>query len=222
MRQLRSDGFSEELTRLVPEVSVSAGCFNHWLMQPGTLSSKERSKYFQQERSEATSLCVQELLKQEGLPRTILGWQDNGSRKWPTGYVGSVSHKGTKVAAVLAASNQLRSVGIDIELRSGSSELSGIPGLSVADGTTISQQVDSEVIVFSVKEAIFKAANLVARRQLDFDEVTLSWKDAHQNRFFGIGRYDGLTLDVRCSLSIPKWIVSAALMLNEREGRHSE
>lgn len=103
MKQLRADGFSEELTRLVPEVSVSAGCFNHWLMQPGTLSSKERSNYFEQERSEATSLCVQELLKQAGLPRTILGWQGNGSRKWPTGYVGSVSHKGTKVAAVLVS-----------------------------------------------------------------------------------------------------------------------
>ena len=105
MKQLRPDSLSEELVRLAPEVSVNGGCFDHWLARPATLSSNERANHWEQARSDATSLCVQDLLEKEGLPRRNLGWQDTGNRKWPAGYVGSVSHKGTKVAAVLVASN---------------------------------------------------------------------------------------------------------------------
>ena len=156
MKQLRPDSLSEELVRLAPEVSVNGGCFDHWLARPATLSSNERANHWEQARSDATSLCVQDLLEKEGLPGRNLGRQDTGNRKWPAGYVGSVSHKGTKVAAVLGASNLVTSVGIDIELRSGASDLSGIPGLSLEDGTVVGQEVESEVIVFSVKEALFK------------------------------------------------------------------
>lgn len=218
IKQLRSDGLSEELVRLVPEVSVNGGCFGHWLARPTTLSPDERTNHWEQARSDATSLCIQDLLEKEGLPRRNLSWQDTGSRNWPAGYVGSVSHKGTKVAAVLGAANLVTSVGIDIELRSGAGELSGIPGLSLADGAVGDQEVESEVIIFSVKEAIFKAANSIVRREMDFDEVMLSWEKSQKHRYFGIGKCDEIRLDVRCSLAVPHWIVSAALILRGRRG----
>ena len=117
---------------------------------------------------------------------------------------------------MLGASNLVTSVGVDIEMRMGGSELSGIPGLSLPDEAVVGQEVDSGVIVFSVKEATFKAANSIVERQMDFDEVILSWENERENWFFGIAQCGGMRFEVRCSLVVPRWIVSAALMLPER------
>ena len=213
MRQLRRDELTEELVRLTPEMSVSGGCFSHWLARPATVSSDERVDHLERTRSDATSLCIQGLLGGVGLPRRSVGWQSTGSRKWPPGYVGSVSHKGTKVVAVLGACNLVTSVGVDIELRSGSRDLSAIPGLSRQSQAVFGQDIEDEVITFSVKEAAFKAAHWIVKQPMNFDEVTLLWQNSQGGRFFGVGQCHGVRFDIRCSLVVPRWIVSVALML---------
>ncbi len=212
MRQLRHDELAEELVRLTPEVSVNGGCFSHWLAKPATVSSDERADHLERARSDATSLCIQDLLEGSGLPRINVGWRSTGSRNWPTGYVGSVSHKGTKVVAVLGAGNVVSSVGVDIELRDGASDLAAIPGLSRPDEMIFGQEYDNEVIAFSVKEATFKAAHSIVKRPMGFDEIALIWENRQGNRFFGVGECHGMRFDVRCSLAIPRWIVSVALI----------
>ena len=69
----------------------------------------------------------------------------------------------------------MRSIGIDIETRTGANELVGIPGLSGKDELPIDLAVGNEVILLSIKEAVFKASNPILRHQIDFEDVSLSW-----------------------------------------------
>ena len=54
----------------------------------------------------------------------------SGARKWPNGYTGSVSHKGTTVVAAIAPTDRMPSIGIDVEWldADGAPAISGLSG----------------------------------------------------------------------------------------------
>ena len=212
MKDLRSDPIVDELQRLAPEISVKGGSFTHWLPPPGKVLQPHRAKLVERARLDATGKCLLALLANVGLPATVPYQQTSGERDWPVGYVGSVSHKGTKVAAALAPAGLVRSLGIDIETRDGAEDLSGISGLTAMSELPPDSGVAGSVILFSVKEAVFKALYPILGRQVGFEEVTVSWIDVHSSGWRGTARCNGVALNVRCSTAIPQWVASVALV----------
>ena len=136
----------------------------------------------------------------------------SGARNWPAGYVGSVSHKGTKVVVALVSVGCVKSLGIDIETWDGAKDLSKIQGLNGAKEFPPLSDVPGPLILFSVKEAVFKALHPILDRQFGFEDVKVSWSRVESRRLYGAARFGDAVLDVRCSVAIPLWAASVALL----------
>ncbi len=209
---LTLDPLVDELRRLAPEVSVSGGSFAHWLPSPKDVPSAKRAEVLERAKRAATGKCLTDLLASAGLPAIEPGRLASGARKWPAGYMGSVSHKGTKVAAALIRIGETRSVGIDIETLDGDRELSEIKELTGSDELPPGLGTTGSEILFSVKEAVYKALNPVLGIRLRYEEVQVSWKETAAHRMSGVARFDRITVEVRCSTEVPSWVGSVALM----------
>ncbi|HEY4027252.1 MAG TPA: 4'-phosphopantetheinyl transferase superfamily protein [Candidatus Dormibacteraeota bacterium] len=112
-----------------------------------------------------------------------LGWPDfaivAGPRRepvWPPGLVGSITHCRGYCAAAVARTSDVRSVGIDAELRA-----------PLPDGVTAMICTEAEqrqvgalpgdhwpALLFSAKESIYKAWYPLARRWLDYKDADLT------------------------------------------------
>ena len=132
---------------------VAGGSFAHWLPDPASVPSGKRHNLWKTAQDEAVRLCLKALLVTVGLPAIEPEHLPSGSRRWPAGYVGSVSHKGTRVVAILGRKEAFDMVGVDIDDRRKVDRSVGRhserpPGTS----PTL-----ASAILFSVKEAAFKA-----------------------------------------------------------------
>ena len=213
MTHLRFDPLVDELRRLAPEVSVSGGSFAHRLPNPATVSPVDRAGILERAKQEAIGRCLTALLASAGLPAIEPRRLASGARDWPAGYSGSVSHKGTTVVAALVPASQARSLGIDIETRDGAEELSTVKGLSAVDELPPNWTSAGPVILFSVKEAAFKALHPVINRRLGFEDITVSWTDIQSSRrLLGTAHCGCASLDIRCSTVVPAHVVSVALL----------
>ena len=124
-----------------------------------------------------------------------------------------MSHKGTTVVAALVPAGQARSLGIDIETRDGAEELSTVKGLSAVDELPPDWTSAGPVILFSVKEAVFKALHPVINRRLRFEDITVSWTDIRSSRcLLGTAHCGCVFLDIRCSTDVSAHVVSVALL----------
>lgn len=211
MMDLRPAPIVDELRRLAPEIRVHGGSFAHWLPPPREVLPPHRSRLVKRAGSGATKRCLMDLLASAGLPAIAPDRLASGERDWPAGYVGSVSHKGTKVAAALAPGDLVRSLGIDIETRDGAADLSGINGLTAANELPPDTGGTGPLILFSVKEAAFKALCPILGHGPGFEEVTVSWVEVRPSCWRGIAHCRRVALDVRCSTAIPRWVASVAL-----------
>jgi 4'-phosphopantetheinyl transferase EntD len=121
--------------------------------------------------------CARRALAQLGLAPVAIPNGERGEPRWPTGVVGSITHcRGYRGCAV-ARAGELRSVGIDAEvdepLPDGVLE-------SVAFGRELElvaatgADVCLDRLLFSAKEAIYKAWFPLARRWLGFEDVELT------------------------------------------------
>ena len=208
---LQVDAVVGELRSLAPEVLVEGGSFAHWLPELGKVSAENRHSVLQCAKEEATACCLGNLLVSAGLERHEPKRLPSGPRDWPAGYVGSVSRKGTKIVAALARRGQWAAIGIDIETRSGSKELAGVPGLCAATELPPGVGDGDSVVVLSVKEAIFKALHPVLGQPMGFDDVSVSWKAGGRRVLYGETRCNGRAVQVRCSMAVRSWVVSVAL-----------
>src|SRR5439155_12802069 len=101
---------------------------------------------------------------------------------WPSGLVGSITHCRGYCAAAVARAVDFLSLGIDAEVnRSLSADLISIVAteselLEVPDG----QKHNWAAVVFSAKEAIFKAWYPLTRRWLDYRDVELGFNVQNQ------------------------------------------
>ncbi len=209
--QLRSDPLVDVIQRLAPEIRVHGGSFSHWLQPPWRVVRSARRGALERARQDATRQCLSELLAGAGLPAIEPGRSASGERVWPDGYIGSVSHKAARVVAALAPSARMRFLGVDIEHRDGAEDLSRIPGLT-ATANLPQELVEWEpVILFSVKEAVFKAVHRSLGRRIDFDDVAVSWTAIHAASLRGTAHCAGIGLEVRCSAAVAPWLASVAL-----------
>ena len=207
---LRPHEIVEELRRIAPELLVAGGSFAHWLPNPRDVPSAVRRALRDQTERDATERCLTELLATVGLPAVPPERLPSGARNWPTGHTGSVSHKGTTVLAAIVPTKQWKSVGIDLDRRD-AANLPALPGLDALAHPLSVSDADGRDIVFAVWEAAFKALHPVLGRPLGFEEVAVSWLTSAPPRIRGVARACDAALDVRCSIAVPPWIVSAAL-----------
>ena len=209
---LRSDPLLDELHRLSPEISVRGGSFAHWLPHPKSVPSADHNTISGRARREATEKCLTELLRNAGLPAIEPGHLPSGARDWPQGYTGSISHKGTKVAAALTRVGRVKSIGIDIETLDRGRELLDIEGLGVSDELPPTLGEESSVVLLSAKEAVFKALNPVLGIPFGYEEVRISWNEVVPQELRGVAHCHRVVLDIRCSIAVPSWVGSVALL----------
>lgn len=209
--QLNPEPLVDELRRLAPEILVNGGSFAHHLPRPSEVVSQHRKIVFEGVKKKATRQCLQDLLASAGLPSIEPDRLPTGARDWPSGYMGSVSDKGTKIVAALVECSRWAAVGIDIETKTGWEELCGISGLAGKEESPPNDAPET-VVTFSAKEAVFKAMHPVLTRAMDFDEVTVSWNQANALERRGRACCAGRFVDIRCSTTVPSWIVSVALI----------
>ena len=107
---LRAHAIVAELRRLMPEAGVAGGSFAHWLPHPRHVAPAERARLLETARRGATHLCLTDLLVRVGLHAIEPARLASGARKWPKGYTGSVSHKGTTVVAAIVPTDRVPSV----------------------------------------------------------------------------------------------------------------
>jgi len=201
------------LEKLLPEAVVAGGSFGADLEHPIEIPRTERQLVFENAQAHAIDDCLQELCDRVGLPKsTRIKSGPGGERLWPSGFVGSLTHKGTVVLGALAASSSLYALGIDIEFVD-ASQLGSIEKDVAWEGLpTGVDQSYGILLALSAKEAIFKAQYPLTRKLLSFSEVPLVWTFHGGDSFSATvktGRLIGL--QVRC-LSASTWIVSAAVI----------
>lgn len=201
-----------ELRRLFPEGKSAGGSFSSWLPSPGSLSSTERLPYLAEAQKTATDQCLRTLLDSVGLNQNgVPQRRPDGQRGWPPGFVGSLAHKNTLVASIVAKATLISNLGLDVERVEACNDTlghivapqEGLPhGLSYREGLTV---------VFSAKEAVFKAQFPTTNRRLSFGDVSIRWREAGPIDFRGEARCGSSpALDVRCALS-GEWVIAIAL-----------
>lgn len=173
---------------------------------------EERAKLLADAERRATRKCLEDVLAGAGLPAIEPGRLASGARNWPAGYVGSMSHKGTKVVVALAPVGCVKSLGIDIETWDGAKELSKIQGLTEADEFPPLSDVPGSLLLFSVKESVFKALHPILDRPFGFEDVKVSWSRVESRSLYGAARVGTTVLDICCSVAIPSWAASVALL----------
>jgi len=91
---------------------------------------------------------------------------------WPPGVVGSITHSAAVCAVLFGLSRDYRSVGIDLELSQLSHEGFAAMLLTPEERPGI-RSMDELRLVFSAKEAVYKAAYPLCRTFLDFQDVVI-------------------------------------------------
>jgi 4'-phosphopantetheinyl transferase EntD len=97
---------------------------------------------------------------------------DRGAPILPAGWVGSVSHKAGRAAALVAPVGQGH-VGIDLELAVASGQDIARRVLTPREQAALPDRGRAVTLRFSIKEAIYKAIDPYVRRYVGFTEVEL-------------------------------------------------
>jgi len=120
--------------------------------------------------------CARAALAGLGLDGVVIGRDGRGRPLWPAGFVGSITHTRTYAAAVAAPQDRFLSVGVDAE-RSGGITDAMLPmlfddaerrWLQAFDGA---DRTPWATVLFSAKEATFKAWNMATNKPLAFRDL---------------------------------------------------
>ncbi len=174
---------------------------------PSVLAPDERRSVFCAAQREASDLAVAAALAEFGIVRALVPSSPEGFRLWPEGLVGSVTHKGTSVLVAVSPSTTHLGIGIDLEIDDGA-DLSVLPGLAANDelpgfAATTSQALH---LVFSAKEAVFKAVYPRRRSPLAFDDVRVRWSERDDRHGLALVGDDALEVRVVAN----RWVVALA------------
>lgn len=118
--------------------------------------------------------CARGALARLGLPAVAVGSGPHGEPLWPAGVVGSITHCAGYRACAVARAGDVRALGIDAEV---DAPLPAGVLATVAGGAERSALaahragVSWDRVLFSAKEAVFKAWFPLAGRPLRFEDV---------------------------------------------------
>ena len=117
----------------------------------------------------------------------LIGSQSQGCPNWPKGIVGSITHDGDLVTAIVARETDVLGIGIDMTSLNYRKLWSKVkPKIITGDDLASNGQVDlSQVaIVFSAKESIFKCFYPLTKRIFGFEDAAISAIDDSRGTFF--------------------------------------
>jgi 4'-phosphopantetheinyl transferase EntD len=121
--------------------------------------------------------CARAALAQLGVEAQAIPSGPRGAPQWPAGVVGSITHCDGYRACALARSNDLISIGVDAELDAplpdGVIGDIALPGERRALDALAAQEpgVNWDRLLFSAKEAVYKAWFPLAERWLGFEDA---------------------------------------------------
>ena len=127
-------------------------------------------------------VCARACLRVLGVPDQPLVVGERGLPIWPAGIGGSISHCDGLCVAIAARDTALRGIGIDAEARGRvRRDLEGLV-LTAGERCAFAAQADLEpgdwlTVVFSAKEAFYKAQFPVTQAFLGFQEVSVALGD---------------------------------------------
>jgi 4'-phosphopantetheinyl transferase EntD len=178
-----------------------------WTLAPSEAAAVEGAGLARRLEFAAGRRCAHRALDRLGVPRAPLVPGADRAPRWPDGVVGSVTHCEGYRAAAVARDDLVRAVGVDAEphapLPDGVASVVSHPSDRVPAGAG----VHHDRVVFSAKEAAYKAWFPLTRRVVDFGEVAV---EVRSDGTFGAVVDDGtgepLALDGR-------WLVARGLVL---------
>lgn len=202
----------EALRRLLPEAVIAGGSFVHWLPRPGSVNRADRRLAFRSTQAAAAERCVHSLARSIGLADNVhVPTGEGGERCWPSGFVGSLTHKGTVVLGAVAESTVFSAIGIDLERFSGR-PLAGITHIVNPEEQLLSRD-DREVRTLqalAAKEAVFKAQYPITHRRLDFSDVRLEWAPDSGEELCGVAVCTGTRPFTVRGVWATKWLLCVA------------
>ncbi len=124
--------------------------------------------------------CARTALRQLGLPAVAIPAGARGEPLWPAGIVGSITHCAGYRACAVARTEDLATVGIDAEPNAPLPD-GVLPEIARAEERAwlnemarIEPSVHWDRLLFSAKEAVYKAWFPLAGRWLGFEDATVS------------------------------------------------
>jgi 4'-phosphopantetheinyl transferase EntD len=164
--------------------------------------------------------CGRDALAEVGLAPVPIGRGGGGEPLWPDGIVGAISHTSSIVAAVVASRTDYAGLGVDVEALD--------RGVDVRIARLVARPTemawvnpeagpDRVIMLFSAKEAMFKA--LYPREQVwfGFADAELTWRpdrqafEAELLKDLGDSYRVGFRMEVRCTLG-STWVASMAFV----------
>ena len=124
--------------------------------------------------------CARAALAQLGVAACALPSRSDRTPQWPEGYTGSISHTATRCVAVAVRLDTVASVGIDVEPAL-LADAALYPFICRADQLAeLAARTELPLpawmaLVFSAKEAFYKAYYPLMQRFLEFDEVRVTF-----------------------------------------------
>lgn len=119
--------------------------------------------------------CARQALKQLGLPATAIPSGGHGEPLWPAGIVGSITHCAGYRACAVARTQDVSSVGIDAEVNAPLPDgvLEQIAFGRERELPSNEGPLRIDRLLFSAKEAVYKAWFPLTSQWLGFEEVEL-------------------------------------------------
>ncbi len=132
--------------------------------------------------------------------------KENLSPEWPSGWVGSITHSGSTAACIIGKKSDFQGLGIDLE-----------PVINANRSSVIKEQIGSDqevrtlhsleeerlgvTLLFSAKEALYKALAPMVDRFITFHEATCIAFDT-ECLTFGLSRQLQLALGGRAFIKV--------------------
>jgi 4'-phosphopantetheinyl transferase EntD len=172
---------SESLRELFPPHALTAelyGAGDATTLLPAEAQYVARAVAKRQQEFAAGRACARLLLAQFGIIGFALRMADDRQPLWPDGLVGSITHTKHFCAVVVAEKTRSSALGIDSEI-SGSvkfelwAKICTAPERAWLATLEASQQGAAATLLFSAKEAFYKAQYPLLRQKLHFQDATV-------------------------------------------------
>ncbi|HEY2595923.1 MAG TPA: 4'-phosphopantetheinyl transferase superfamily protein [Chloroflexota bacterium] len=160
--------------------------------------------------------AARDALRELGIEDVGIGRGEGGEPVWPTGVVGAISHSPDVAVAVVGRLTDYAGLGIDVEEPTRgptprAARLVCRPAeMAWADPESGTKRL---TMLFSAKEAVFKALFPIERVWLGFADAELTWRaereafDARVLKSVGAGYPEGFQLEVNCTVG-NGWVLS--------------
>jgi 4'-phosphopantetheinyl transferase EntD len=200
--------------RYVSEMGVSAPPLHPW--EQGILGPRavaDRRVLFALGRAAA-----RDALRELGIQDVGVRRGSGGEPVWPSGIVGAISHSPEVAVALVGRATEYAGLGIDVEEPArGPTARAARLICRPAELTWADPESDTRrlTMLFSAKEAVFKALFPIEHVWLGFGDAELTWqaeRDAFEARVLksaGEGFPKGFVLEVQCTVG-SGWVLSTA------------